>query len=86
MAEKIYKNQLENQELQEKLQIITRQYKIILKEEDRVFTQKRKIQEEYVSISDPYMSQHAIVMACFTCCQSSNPSPELILALKSIDT
>lgn len=86
MAEKIYKAQLENKELQEKLQTLNRQYKIVLHEEDKVLFQKRKIQEEYVSISDPYMSQHAVVMGCFPCCQSGNPPPELILALKPIDT
>lgn len=65
MTEKIYKAQLENKDLQEKLQTLTRQYKIVLQEEDKVFTQKKKIQEEYVSISDPYMSQHTVVMGAF---------------------
>lgn len=86
MADRIYKAQIENKDLQERLQTVNRQYKIVLQEEDKVLFQKRKIQDEYVSVSDPYISQHAVVMGCFPCYQSGNPPPELILALKPIDT
>uniref|UniRef100_A0A673TW25 Coiled-coil domain containing 175 n=1 Tax=Suricata suricatta TaxID=37032 RepID=A0A673TW25_SURSU len=46
MAEKLHKNRLENKDLQEKLQTLTRQYKIVSSEEDKVFTQKQKIANE----------------------------------------
>lgn len=61
MAEKLHKTNLENKELQDKLNTITRQYKIFVQEEDKIFLQKRKIHDEYVSFHDPYMNQHVIV-------------------------
>lgn len=58
MAEKLHKCRLENKALREKLHTVSRQYKIVLNEEDKVFMQKRKIYSEYVSIHDLYVTQH----------------------------
>ena len=66
MAEKLHKCHLDNKALQEKLQTVSRQYKIVLNEDDKVFMQKRKIYSEYVSIHDLYMTQHTIVLGCFS--------------------
>ncbi|XP_027997443.2 coiled-coil domain-containing protein 175 [Eptesicus fuscus] len=66
VAEKIYKAQLENKELQEKLQTLNRQYKIVLLEEDKVLSQKRKIQEEnnkqmrFISDKENFLSQRKV--------------------------
>ncbi|XP_044780843.1 coiled-coil domain-containing protein 175 isoform X3 [Bubalus bubalis] len=46
MAEKLHKCRLENKALREKLHTVSRQYKIVLNEEDKVFMQKRKIYSE----------------------------------------
>ncbi|XDA78538.1 hypothetical protein R6Z07F_008632 [Ovis aries] len=46
MTEKLHKCRLENKALREKLQTVSRQYKIVLNEEDKVFMQKRKIYSE----------------------------------------
>ncbi|XP_059542014.1 coiled-coil domain-containing protein 175 [Myotis daubentonii] len=66
MNEKIYKAQLENKDLQEKLQTLTRQYKIVLQEEDKVRMQKKKIQEEnnkqlkFISEKENFLSQRKV--------------------------
>lgn len=64
MTEKLHKCRLENKALREKLQTVSRQYKIVLNEEDKVFMQKRKIYSEYVSIHELYTTRHTIVMGC----------------------
>ncbi|XP_066199712.1 coiled-coil domain-containing protein 175 [Saccopteryx leptura] len=46
IAEKLYKDQLENKDLQDKLYTLTRQHKIVLQEEDKVFMQYKKIHDE----------------------------------------
>ncbi|XP_043328146.1 coiled-coil domain-containing protein 175 [Cervus canadensis] len=46
MAEKLHKCHLDNKALREKLQTVSRQYKIVLNEEDKVFMQKRRIYSE----------------------------------------
>ncbi|XP_015421965.1 PREDICTED: coiled-coil domain-containing protein 175 [Myotis davidii] len=66
MNEKIYKAQLENKDLQEKLQTLTRQYKIVLQEEDKVLMQKKKIQEEnkkqlkFIAEKENFLSQRKV--------------------------
>ncbi|XP_070275102.1 coiled-coil domain-containing protein 175 [Myotis yumanensis] len=66
MNEKIYKAQLENKDLQEKLQTLTRQYKIVLQEENKVFMQKKKIQEEnkkqlkFIAEKENFLSQRKV--------------------------
>ncbi|KAB1276923.1 Coiled-coil domain-containing protein 175 [Camelus dromedarius] len=79
IAEKLHKYHLENKDLREKLNAVTRQYKIVLNEEEKVFMQKQKLYAEYVSIHGPYMNQHAIVMDCFLYCQSGDTPVKLIL-------
>ncbi|OWK09198.1 CCDC175 [Cervus elaphus hippelaphus] len=49
MAEKLHKCHLDNKALREKLQTVSRQYKIVLNEEDKVFMQKRRIYSEYMA-------------------------------------
>ncbi|XP_068386412.1 coiled-coil domain-containing protein 175 [Eschrichtius robustus] len=46
MAEKLHKCHFKNKDLREKLHTVTRQYKIVLNEEDKVFMQKQKIYSE----------------------------------------
>ncbi|TKC42986.1 hypothetical protein EI555_001680, partial [Monodon monoceros] len=46
MAEKLHKCHFENKDLREKLHTVSRQYKIVLNEEDKVFMQKQKIYSE----------------------------------------
>ncbi|XP_070653782.1 coiled-coil domain-containing protein 175 isoform X2 [Bos indicus] len=46
MTEKLHNCRLENKALREKLHTVSRQYKIVLNEEDKVFMQKRKIYSE----------------------------------------
>uniref|UniRef100_A0A8D1H3J9 Coiled-coil domain containing 175 n=1 Tax=Sus scrofa TaxID=9823 RepID=A0A8D1H3J9_PIG len=46
VAEKLNNCRLENKDLQERLNTVTRQYKIVLNEENKVFMQKRKIHVE----------------------------------------
>ncbi|GAB5572904.1 coiled-coil domain-containing protein 175 isoform X1 [Prionailurus iriomotensis] len=46
MAEKLHKNRLESKDLQEKLHTLTRQYKIVLSEEEKVFIQKQNTYNE----------------------------------------
>uniref|UniRef100_A0A8C3W2C6 Coiled-coil domain containing 175 n=1 Tax=Catagonus wagneri TaxID=51154 RepID=A0A8C3W2C6_9CETA len=46
MAEKLHSCRLENKDLQERLHTVTRQYKIVLKEENKLFMQKRKFHAE----------------------------------------
>ncbi|XP_014401441.1 PREDICTED: coiled-coil domain-containing protein 175 [Myotis brandtii] len=64
--EKIYKAQLESKDLQEKLQTLTRQYKIVLQEEDKVFMKKKKIQEEnkkqlkFIAEKENFLSQRKV--------------------------
>ncbi|XP_036211047.1 coiled-coil domain-containing protein 175 [Myotis myotis] len=66
MNEKIYKAQLENKDLQEKLQTLTKQYKIVLQEEDKVHMQKKKIQEEnkkqlkFIAEKENFLSQRKV--------------------------
>lgn len=85
MAEKVHRSRLENKDLQEKLNTLTRQYKIVLSEEDKVFVQKQKIDDEYVSVHDLYMNQHVMVMGRFPCHLNGDSLLKLILVLKSID-
>ena len=66
MTEKLHNFRLENKALREKLHTVSRQYKIVLNEEDKVFMQKRKIYSEYVSIHDLYVTQHTIVVGCIS--------------------
>ncbi|XP_012415484.1 coiled-coil domain-containing protein 175 [Trichechus manatus latirostris] len=47
VAEKLHKSRLENKELRDKLTTLTRQYKIVLSEEDEMFFRKRKIHDEH---------------------------------------
>ncbi|KAI4540635.1 hypothetical protein MG293_009676 [Ovis ammon polii] len=49
MTEKLHKCRLENKALREKLQTVSRQYKIVLNEEDKVFMQKRKIYSDIIT-------------------------------------
>ncbi|XP_060030863.1 coiled-coil domain-containing protein 175 isoform X3 [Erinaceus europaeus] len=46
MAEKLQQSKLRNKELQKKLKHVTRQYRLVLKEEDRYYEQKQKAYEE----------------------------------------
>ncbi|XP_072819234.1 coiled-coil domain-containing protein 175 isoform X2 [Vicugna pacos] len=46
IAEKLHKYHLENKDLREKLNAVTRQYKIVLNEEEKVFMQKQKLYAE----------------------------------------
>lgn len=84
MIEKLHKGHLENKDLQEKLQTLIRQYKIVLQEENKISVQKKKIYDEYVSLHHPYRNQPALIMGCFPCYQSSDSPLKLILVLKSV--
>ncbi|XP_058915643.1 coiled-coil domain-containing protein 175 [Kogia breviceps] len=46
MAENLHKCHFENKDLQEKLNTVTRKYKIVFNEEDKVYMQKQKIYSE----------------------------------------
>lgn len=85
MAEKLHKNRLENKDLREKLRTLTRQYKIVLSEEDKLFMQKQKIYDEYVSIHELYVNWHAIVTGCFPWPQNGDSPLHLIRVFKSAD-
>ncbi|XP_025725721.1 coiled-coil domain-containing protein 175 isoform X1 [Callorhinus ursinus] len=66
MAEKLHKNRLENKDLQEKLSTLTRQYKIVLSEEDKLFMQKQKIYNEnqkqlaFITQKENFLSQRKV--------------------------
>ncbi|XP_004426506.1 PREDICTED: coiled-coil domain-containing protein 175 [Ceratotherium simum simum] len=66
MAEKLHKCRLENKDLREKLHVLTRQYKIVLNEEDKVFMQKRKIYDEnqkqlaFIAQKENFLSQRKV--------------------------
>lgn len=61
MAEKLHKTRLENKDLREKLNVLIRQYKIVLSEEDKAFMQKQKIYDEYVPIHDSRCHGYAVL-------------------------
>uniref|UniRef100_A0A452UDS3 Coiled-coil domain containing 175 n=1 Tax=Ursus maritimus TaxID=29073 RepID=A0A452UDS3_URSMA len=66
MAEKLHKNRLENKDLREKLRTLTRQYKIVLSEEDKLFMQKQKIYDEnqkqlaFITQKENFLSQRKV--------------------------
>ncbi|XP_036106965.1 coiled-coil domain-containing protein 175 [Molossus molossus] len=66
MDEKLHKAQLENKSLQEKLKTLSRQYKIVLQEEDKVFIQKKKLQDEnrrqmaFIAQKENFLSQRKV--------------------------
>ncbi|XP_016017912.2 coiled-coil domain-containing protein 175 [Rousettus aegyptiacus] len=66
MAEKLHKTNLENKELQDKLNTITRQYMIFVQEEDKIFLQKRKIHDEnqkqmaFIAQKENFLSQRKV--------------------------
>ncbi|XP_035575664.1 coiled-coil domain-containing protein 175 isoform X1 [Canis lupus dingo] len=66
MAEKLHKNRLENKDLQGKLHTLTRQYKIVLSEEDKLFMQKQKIYVEnqkqltFITQKENFLSQRKV--------------------------
>ncbi|XP_034848639.1 coiled-coil domain-containing protein 175 [Mirounga leonina] len=66
MAEKLHKNRLENKDLREKLHTLTRQYKIVLSEEDKLFMQKQKIYNEnqkqlaFITQKENFLSQRKV--------------------------
>ncbi|XP_039096702.1 coiled-coil domain-containing protein 175, partial [Hyaena hyaena] len=66
MAEKLHKSRLENKDLQEKLTTLTRQYKIVISEEDKVFVQKQKIDDEnqkqiaFITQKENFLSQRKV--------------------------
>nr|XP_012641118.1 coiled-coil domain-containing protein 175 isoform X5 [Microcebus murinus]XP_012641119.1 coiled-coil domain-containing protein 175 isoform X5 [Microcebus murinus] len=66
MAEKIHKTRVENKELQQKMHTLIRQYKIVLIEEDKVYIQKRKAQNEsqeqqqFISGKENFLSQRKV--------------------------
>lgn len=78
----LHKAHLENKTLQDKLHTLSRQYKIVLQEEEQAFAQKKQLQDEYVSVSDPHVSQHVAARGCFPCCRPLTPP---VMVLKSID-
>lgn len=59
-----------------------RQYKIVLNEEDKVFAQKRKAQDEYVCSQGPCVNQHAMVYRGFPCLQSGDSPLNFSLGFK----
>ncbi|XP_012511479.1 PREDICTED: coiled-coil domain-containing protein 175 [Propithecus coquereli] len=66
VGEKLHKIQQENKELQQKMHTLIKQYKIVLSEEDKVFSQKRKIQNEsqkqliFISEKENFLSQRRV--------------------------
>ncbi|ELK05224.1 hypothetical protein PAL_GLEAN10023240 [Pteropus alecto] len=66
MAEKLHKTNLENKELQDKLNTLTRQYRIFVQEEDKIFLQKRKIHDEnqkqmtFIAQKENFLSQRKV--------------------------
>ncbi|XP_040333219.1 coiled-coil domain-containing protein 175 isoform X2 [Herpailurus yagouaroundi] len=66
MAEKLHKNHLESKDLQEKLHTLTRQYKIVLSEEEKVFIQKQNTYNEnqrqmaFISQKENFLSQRKV--------------------------
>ncbi|XP_045865882.1 coiled-coil domain-containing protein 175 [Meles meles] len=66
IAEQLHKNRLQNKDLREKFQTLIRQYKIVLREEDKLFMQKQKIYEEnqkqlaFVSQKENFLSQRKV--------------------------
>ncbi|CAK6432031.1 unnamed protein product [Pipistrellus nathusii] len=66
LPEKICKTQIANKELQEKLETLSRQLKIVFSEEDKVLSQKRKIQDQstkqmkFISDKENFLSQRKV--------------------------
>ncbi|XP_058595181.1 coiled-coil domain-containing protein 175 isoform X2 [Neofelis nebulosa] len=66
MAEKLHKNHLESKDLREKLHSLTRQYKIVLSEEEKVFIQKQNTYNEnqkqmaFISRKENFLSQRKV--------------------------
>ncbi|XP_008066249.1 coiled-coil domain-containing protein 175 [Carlito syrichta] len=66
LAEKLHAASKENKDLREKIVIITRQYKIVSNEEDKVFFQKRQIYDEnqkqltFISQRQNFLSQRKV--------------------------
>ncbi|XP_054423463.1 coiled-coil domain-containing protein 175 [Pteronotus mesoamericanus] len=66
MAEKIHRIRLENKDLQEKLTTLTRQYKIVIQEEDQVLMQKKKMHDEnhrqltFIAQKENFLSQRKV--------------------------
>ncbi|XP_058511332.1 coiled-coil domain-containing protein 175 [Ochotona princeps] len=66
LTEKRHKVQTESKDLREKLQTLMRQYKIVLNEEDKVFAQKRKAQDEnqkqlvFIAQKENFVSQRKV--------------------------
>ncbi|XP_042799319.1 coiled-coil domain-containing protein 175 [Panthera leo] len=66
MAEKLHKNHLESKDLREKLHTLTRQYKIVLSEEEKVFIQKQNTYNEnqkqmaFISRKENFLSQRKV--------------------------
>ncbi|XP_047718225.1 coiled-coil domain-containing protein 175 [Prionailurus viverrinus] len=66
MAEKLHKNRLESKDLREKLHTLTRQYKIVLSEEEKVFIQKQNTYNEnqkqmaFISRKENFLSQRKV--------------------------
>ncbi|XP_007950079.1 coiled-coil domain-containing protein 175 [Orycteropus afer afer] len=66
VSEKLYKTRIENKELRDKLTILTRQYKIVLSEEDEMFLRKQKIQDEnqkqleFIAQKETFLAQRKV--------------------------
>ncbi|XP_045307086.1 coiled-coil domain-containing protein 175 isoform X2 [Leopardus geoffroyi] len=66
MAEKLHKNHLESKDLREKLHALTKQYKIVLSEEEKVFIQKQNTYNEnqkqmaFISRKENFLSQRKV--------------------------
>ncbi|XP_059997914.1 coiled-coil domain-containing protein 175 [Lagenorhynchus albirostris] len=66
MAEKLHKCHFKNKDLREKLHTVSRQYKIVLNEEDKVFMQKQKIYSEnqkqlaFISQKENFLSKRKV--------------------------
>ncbi|XP_058144900.1 coiled-coil domain-containing protein 175 [Dasypus novemcinctus] len=66
MAAKIYKIRIENKELQEKNNVLIRQYRIVVNEEGDIFKKRRKIHDEnqkqlaYITQKENFLSQRKV--------------------------
>ncbi|XP_044915919.1 coiled-coil domain-containing protein 175 isoform X3 [Felis catus] len=66
MAEKLHKSHLESKDLREKLHTLTKQYKIVLSEEEKVFIQKQNTYNEnqkqmaFISRKENFLSQRKV--------------------------
>ncbi|XP_016053738.1 PREDICTED: coiled-coil domain-containing protein 175 [Miniopterus natalensis] len=66
VAEMLHKAHLENKTLQDKLHTLSRQYKIVLQEEEQVFAQKKKLQDEnhkqltFIAQKEKFLSQRKV--------------------------